>query len=292
MSAAGRAGNAVANAGIAAEHGVLAATGDAQNAVNRTLGESNTNVNAAGQNVNTATTAANGNLQGLLDSFNQSQQPYQAAGAQGASSLASYAASNPQFNFNPTQQQLEQTPGYQFQLQQGKDAIQNTASASGLGQSGSTLAALTQYGQGLAGTYYQNAFNNAQSSFNTNQNATLSNLSALIGTGQNAQGQSLSAAQTLGGQQSQNTIGAANTNASLQQYLASLNLQGQTTAGNQGIQGSTIAGNFATGAAEGTAAGILGSDKALAGLGGDVASLSNLIPGLGPVASKAIGLAV
>ncbi len=45
-------------------------------------------------------------------------------------------------------------PGYQFQLQQGTDAIQNSASAGGL--TGNTLKALDSYGQGLASSSYGN----------------------------------------------------------------------------------------------------------------------------------------
>lgn len=208
-------------------------------AVNHALDTSSYNVNDAGANVNTATTQGNGTLQTLLNSQNQNLAPGIQSGVQGNTSLQQYAASNPQFNFQPTQAQLAATPGYQFQLQQGENAITNSAAAQGLSQGGSTLAALTQYGQGLAGTYYQNAFNNAQSQFQTNQNATLGNLNALIGSGNTANSQSLGAATALGAPQATNTIGAANTNAGLQQYLAGLNSTGQQNLLNSNLQGTT-----------------------------------------------------
>lgn len=47
-------------------------------------------------------------------------------------------------------------PGYQFQLSQGTNAIQNAASANGLLNSGALLQQLNQYGQGLASSFYNN----------------------------------------------------------------------------------------------------------------------------------------
>lgn len=49
---------------------------------------------------------------------------------------------------------VTQMPGYQFQLQQGTEAIDHSASASGL--TGNTLKALDSYGQGLASSSYGN----------------------------------------------------------------------------------------------------------------------------------------
>lgn len=51
-------------------------------------------------------------------------------------------------------QALEQTPGYQFALDQGERGIVNAASAQG-GVSGNTLASLDQYNTGLASQTYQ-----------------------------------------------------------------------------------------------------------------------------------------
>lgn len=55
--------------------------------------------------------------------------------------------------FNPSN--LAQTPGYQFALQQGTQAVTDQATATGGVGGGNTLKALTQYGQGLASTTYQ-----------------------------------------------------------------------------------------------------------------------------------------
>jgi hypothetical protein len=96
----------------------------------------------------------------------------------------------------PTAAQAEQTPGYQFQLQQGENAIQNSAAARGGLLSGQTLADMNSFGQGLASTNYQNTFNNAlqqyNSAYNTfqnNQNNTYNRLFGMSNQGLNATGQ-------------------------------------------------------------------------------------------------------
>lgn len=47
-------------------------------------------------------------------------------------------------------------PGYQFQMDQGLQAVNRSASAAGMLPSGNTLAAATQFGQGLANQEYGN----------------------------------------------------------------------------------------------------------------------------------------
>lgn len=49
-------------------------------------------------------------------------------------------------------------PGYQFNLQQGTDAINNSAAAKGGVLNGGTLKALSQYTSGLADTTYNSAY--------------------------------------------------------------------------------------------------------------------------------------
>jgi hypothetical protein len=51
---------------------------------------------------------------------------------------------------------FRETPGYQFQLEQGQQAVERSAAARGDLQSGNTLAAVTQYGQGLADQTFNN----------------------------------------------------------------------------------------------------------------------------------------
>lgn len=84
--------------------------------------------------------------------------------------------------FQPTMQQLESTPGYQFTLQQGQQATQNSYAAQGLGQSGAAQKGAAQYAENLASTTYQQQFSNYLS-----QNQQIYNmLGGLVQTGEGA----------------------------------------------------------------------------------------------------------
>lgn len=56
-------------------------------------------------------------------------------------------------------QGFQATPGYQFQLQEGLDAIDNSAAARGMLFSGDTMKAAQSYGQGLANQEYNTYLN-------------------------------------------------------------------------------------------------------------------------------------
>jgi hypothetical protein len=58
----------------------------------------------------------------------------------------------PQFNF-------EADPGYQFRMNQGMNAINQSAASQGQSLSSATQKALQKYGQGQASSEYQNAYN-------------------------------------------------------------------------------------------------------------------------------------
>lgn len=73
--------------------------------------------------------------------------------------------------FQPTMQQLAQTPGYQFTLQQGEQAVQNSYASQGLASSGPALKGAANYAEGLASTTYQQQFQNY-----LQQNAQISNI--------------------------------------------------------------------------------------------------------------------
>lgn len=75
---------------------------------------------------------------------------------------------------------LENDPFYQFQLQQGLDAVQGSAAAAGNLRSGATLKALTEYGQGMASQQAQQGYNRAMNRRNE--------LMQLAGMGANALG--------------------------------------------------------------------------------------------------------
>lgn len=56
---------------------------------------------------------------------------------------------------------LETDPGYQFRLAEGNKALERSAAAKGILQSGGTLKALTKYGQDAASQEYANAWDRA-----------------------------------------------------------------------------------------------------------------------------------
>ncbi|MGH9452353.1 MAG: hypothetical protein ACRD2O_00105 [Terriglobia bacterium] len=131
--------------------------------------------------------------------------PFVAGGQQGMQSLQSLLAPGGALTQNytstagpftaPTAAQAEQTPGYQFQLQQGLDALQNSSAARGGLLSTGTAKNLEQYAQGLASTNYQNAYNNSLGAYSTNfnvyntsQNNLYNRLQGLTSTGLSAAG--------------------------------------------------------------------------------------------------------
>jgi hypothetical protein len=93
--------------------------------------------------------AAYGDAKNLL-------QPYQDAGLGG---LQSYLALLGQSGDEAQQQAisgLEQTPGYQAQLQAGQRSLLQNASATGGLRGGNVQNSLAEFGSGLFGNYYQN----------------------------------------------------------------------------------------------------------------------------------------
>lgn len=124
---------------------------------------------------------------GLMPRAEQRFQPYQQAGQ---NALAQYISgigqnvpgadlprfqyggeipayqSTGQFRFDPSQ--LENNPAYQFRLQQGMEALNRGAGASGNLNSGNRLAALMELGQGMASQEYENEFQRQLAGSNTN----------------------------------------------------------------------------------------------------------------------------
>lgn len=143
--------------------------------------------NAAKSAANTQANSANQASQVEQNQFNQTQanlQPYMQQGTMALSDINKFMA-------NPSM--VAQLPGYQFQLQQGTQAIDNSASASGL--TGNTLKALSDYGQGTAASYSNTYWNQLMQMANLGQTsaAGVGNIGA-------------STANSIG----QNTIGAGN----------------------------------------------------------------------------------
>lgn len=73
-------------------------------------------------------------------------------------------------------------PGYEFKLQQGIDAIDRSAASRGMLNSGQTLKALSEYGQGMAdqsyGQYYDRLAGLADTGVNTVSNQAATKINA------------------------------------------------------------------------------------------------------------------
>jgi hypothetical protein len=203
-------------------------------------------------------TTANQYLNNAFTNVTGATSPYMTVGNTAASNLnAAYqpgGALAGQFTA-PTAAQAMNTPGYGFQLQQGQQAIQRQAAAAGQYNSGATAKSLDAYTQGLASTYYQNAFNNSLTGYQTNYGNTLNSL--LAGSNLGLQGSQIysNAALGTGAGLSANTMNAA-------QYMGNVGLQGAEYSGTLGLQGQEAAGNAFMQGAYGTAAGQMGSASA------------------------------
>lgn len=157
--------------------------------------------------------------------------PYLEGGKQAEGQLSEGLKPGGVFNSQITPGQiLAQDPGYQFRLDQGRLALDRSASSKGGIQSGGALKALTQYGQDYASQEYGNAF----SRYNTTQSNLFNRLSSLAGSGLSATNTGVQAGES-------------------------------TAAGESGniLAGLGIESNAITGAADATAAGTVGGANAL-----------------------------
>lgn len=187
--------------------------------------------------------------------FNINQQnlaPWLKAGTQGINSLAALLSTPGQGLLTPWTQQFQaptadqaaQTPGYQFTLQQGQNALQNSAAAQGGLLSTGALKTLQGYTTGLANQTYQDVYNRAlteyQQSYNIfqgNQTNTFNRLAALSGVGQTA-------ANTLGGlgQDAARNIANINMTAGGQIGNSLMNAGAATASGYAGIANAITGG--------------------------------------------------
>lgn len=155
--------------------------------------------------------------------------------------------------------QFQQDPGYQFALDQGEKALQNSAAAKGGLFSGATGKAINTFAQGTANQQYQAAYDR----YNTNQNNLYSRLGGLSNSGQGAA----------------NTVGAAGQNYATQ---AGNTIQ---TAANQTASGQVAQANaWSTGLnGLGTALGQpVGQQIASSPFGANYNTSSSIMTGLDP----------
>jgi hypothetical protein len=233
---------------------------------------------AAGQGTATGyQQAANGTLNDVYQSEMGNISPYQQAGQQGVVSLAQAMAPGGSLagTFQaPTMAQVQATPGYQFQLQQGTQAVEQNAAAAGLLGSGGTLKGLEQYGEGLATTTYQQAYQNALTGYQTNFNNTYNTLAGLAGLGMNANAQANQVGTNFGNMTSGNDMSTG-------QFDANIGMQGAEAGANMGLNGAEFGANLGLqGAVQGGNAYMQGAQGYAAGQAGQANAYGNMVNGI------------
>jgi hypothetical protein len=179
------------SAGIAAGGAVIGGL------INGNAAENAASTEAGAANNATAEEAA------MFGTEQANEQPYMAAGSQALGELQGQMST---FNQPFTMSQFQEDPGYQFDLQQGQQAINNSAAASGHLISSQQLGNASNYADSMASNEFNNAYNRYQT---TNQ----SNYNRLMGVsqlGQAGASNTNAAAMNTANAISANTIGAGN----------------------------------------------------------------------------------
>ena len=106
----------------------------------------------------------------------------------------------------PTQQEVMQTPGYQFGLEQGQRALDHQLAAGGMNYSGAALKAASRFGNDYATTKYGNAFAQQQGA----QQQAYGQLMGAAGLGQGAAANTNALGTAAAGAMGQNLTGIGN----------------------------------------------------------------------------------
>ena len=126
---------------------------------------------------------ATANLYAMENTTRQDYSPYMQQGKVALSSLMGKINSGQLGgSFTGADYLANKDPGYDFQLQQGNQALQNSQAARDGVMSGPAMKGLIDYNQGMASTGYQNAYNRWLSS----QGNTYNQLAGVAGIGKDA----------------------------------------------------------------------------------------------------------
>lgn len=135
----------------------------------------------AGKLYKQATAQSVGAINNMYGQAQGNFQPYLGFGADAGQQLMDRLPALTR-RFDPTMAELEGTPGYQFTLNQGLKAAQNSYASKGLGTSGAAMKGATDYAEDLAGTTFQQQFENYKSQNEQEYNMLFN----LLGQGSNA----------------------------------------------------------------------------------------------------------
>ncbi len=110
----------------------------------------------------------------------------------------------------PTLAEAQAQPGYQFGLNQGLGAIQNSAAAAGTLRGGGTLKSLFDYGNAAAEQNYGNVYSQDANTYNTNLGTKLAAYNTNWGTAKDVNSSQNAASQANYANAYQNAAGAFN----------------------------------------------------------------------------------
>lgn len=113
---------------------------------------------AAGAQASAAQAAADGE-KAQYQQNRTDQQPYMNSGTHALDTINNDLSTGTGFAAPFSLSNFMSSPGYQFQLQQGQNAVNSSAAATGGTLNGGTLKALQQYTSGLANSTYGDAYN-------------------------------------------------------------------------------------------------------------------------------------
>jgi len=217
-------------------------------------------ITAAGQQSSAANKATD-SQKAMFDQTFQAGAPYRTAGAGATGRLSDLLGTSGNKNavgygslttpFTTQDYLNNQDPGYQFQLDQGQKALQNSQAAAGGVLSGAALKDLINYNQGVASTGYQNAWNR----WNAQQTNTVNRLGSLAQLGQAASTNSATGASNFangiantitgaGNAAAAGTVGASNAiNSGLGYYYLS---QGTNVPQSNGLSYNSTTGGYTT----------------------------------------------
>ena len=176
--------------------------------------------------------------------------------------------------------ELQATPGYQMQLQQGLQAINNSSAAKGGLLSGANEMALNNYAQNQAATGFQNAWQRAQTAYG---NAFSQNLQGQQQTA-NVLGQQADLYNVAANQSNQNVANYANASGvglNAANALAGIGQSSSISNAYQNLGNANAAAAGAPYAAIGQGIGNIGSSLGSAYGSGNLSSLGNYFSGIG-----------
>lgn len=220
-----------------------------------------------------------GNLSGetqpggaLNQSWNQNFSYSPFSGGQPYSN-ASFSSGQQPFSFSGVNESND--PAYQFDLQQGEQAVQRSAAAQGGLVSGGAMKDLNDYAQGYASNQYQQSYQNALQGYQTNFNNSLAGY-------QTNYSNALQQYQTAYNVFENNQANSFNRQAAVagigQTAINNLSATGAQTANtyaNTSLTGAAGAGNYLTQGASAIGAGTIGIGNALqSGINGSVNALA------------------